>query len=313
MKHVQFHQHGAVDVLEIRESEVPNPESGQQLVKVTLAGVNFIDIYHRRGQYQVPMPSGIGIEGIGLTEAGQRVFWLNQLGSYSQYVIVSDHHLTPIPDSPLTDAQLLPLLCQGLTAHYLVDSAYPSRQGEIALVTAAVGGVGLLLIQLLKSRGVTVVACASTSERAEVAKHHGADFVGTYEELTDLVNAATHGKGVNVVYDSVGKDTFDRCLESLAPSGMYILYGAASGAVPPFDLMRLNSKSLGIRRPTLATYTASRTERERRLSNLIDDVQRGVLTYPDTKIYPLDAAKDAQELIESRRYSGKIGIAPWNL
>lgn len=313
MKHIQFHQHGAVDVLEIRDSEVPKPESGQQLVKVTLAGVNFIDIYHRRGQYQVPLPSGIGIEGIGLSEADERVFWLSQLGSYSQYVIVNDAQLTPIPNTSLTDAQLLPLLCQGMTAHYLVDSAYPSRQGEIALVTAAAGGVGLLLIQLLKNRDVTVIACASTSVRAKLAQKHGADFFGTYEQLTELVNEATHGKGVHVVYDSVGRDTFDRCLESLAPSGMYILYGAASGAVPPFDLMRLNSKSLGIRRPTLATYTASRAERERRLLDLIDDVRRGVLTYPDTKIYPLDEAKDAQELIESRKYSGKIGIAPWNL
>ena len=266
-----------------------------------------------RSQYPVPLPSGIGIEGIGLTEAGQRVFWLNQLGSYSQYMLVNDAHLTPIPNSSLTDAQLLPLLCQGLTAHYLADSAYLSRHGEIALVTAAAGGVGLLLIQLLKNRGVTVIACASTSDRAEVAKHHGADFFGTYEQLTELVNAATHGKGVNVVYDSVGKDTFDRCLESLALSGMYILYGAASGAVPPFDLMRLNSKSLGIRRPTLATYTASRAERERRLLDLIEDIRRENLIYPEAKVFPLDEASKAQELIESRRYSGKIGITPWNL
>lgn len=319
---MQFHQIGGPEVLSLEEisnqvaKKSVTGNKNRKEVRVLLAGVNFIDVYHRRGQYGLPLPSGIGIEGIGETADGDRVFWLSSLGSYSQYIDIDEEALTQLPRSSLTDEQILPLLCQGMTAHYLVDSAHSAKAGEVALVTAAAGGVGLLLIQLLKAKGVTVLAFASSVERAELARKHGADLVGTYSELNRIVGESRQNSGVdgvNVVYDSVGKDYFDLCLDSLAPAGMYVLYGGASGPVPPFDLMRLNSKSLAIRRPTLATYTATSTERIRRLTELISLAERGQLVYPEAKIFPLSQASQAHALIESRTYSGKIALDPWKI
>lgn len=315
MKAVRIHQTGGPEVLTVEQIRLdpPSAQSGQEAVKVLLAGVNFIDIYHRRGQYQLPLPTGIGIEGIGEVQGGQRVFWLNSLGSYAQELNISSASLTPMPNTHLSNQEILPLLCQGMTAHYLVDSAHQPQPGDFALVTAAAGGVGLLLIQLLVARKIRVIACASNVERATIARKHGAEFAGTYNQMEELVSRATSGIGVNVVYDSVGKDYFDRSLSLLAPSGMFILYGGASGPVPLFDLMRLNGKSLGIRRPTLATYTASAAERIRRLTDLIGLVETGKLRYPSTKVFPLEEAQAAQELIESRTHSGKIGLDPWKI
>ena len=315
MQSIRVFAPGAADVLKFTEVEIAEPERDQVQVKVSLAGVNFIDVYHRRGQYPIPMPeplgSGIGIEGIGELSDGRAVFWLSALGSYAQYINIPETQLTGLPESSLTNEEILPLLCQGMTAHYLVDSAYAVKEGEWALVTAAAGGVGLILTQLLKNRGAHVIALASTPERADIARGHGADLVGTYKQIKELTRQATNGAGVEVVFDSVGKDYFDECLEALAPAGMYILYGGASGPVPPFDLMRLNAKSLGIRRPTLATYSATAPERLRRLSELIKLTEGGKLRYPATKVFPLDRAQNAHELLESRTYSGKIGLDPW--
>lgn len=313
MKAIRVNQTGGPEVLTLADIELPAATSDFLRVKVELAGVNFVDVYHRRGQYQMTLPSGIGIEGIGSSPSGERFFWLSVLGSYAQELNIPKNSLTSLPTSRLTNEQLLPLLCQGMTAHYLVDSAYRVNSGETALVTAAAGGVGLLLVQLLTMRGVRVIACASTEARAQLAKDNGAHFVGTYEKLNHLVSEVTNGVGVNVVYDSVGKDYFDQCLDSLTPAGMYVLYGGASGPVPPFDLMRLNGKSLAIRRPTLATYTATPEERVRRLSELIVLAEKGALQYPAAKVFPLSKADAAHQLIESRTYSGKIGLDPWNL
>ena len=312
MKSIRFHQQGGPEVLQLEESELPVSRADEVLLKVDLAGVNFIDVYHRRGQYPLPMPSGIGIEGIGTVESGERFFWLSALGSYAQYVALPQDSLTVLPPTSLSDEELLPLLCQGMTAHYLMDAAYPAKTGEVALVTAAAGGVGMLLIQLLKHQGVKVIALTSSPERSKIASEYGADVVGLYSQMGELVRANSDG-GVNVVYDSIGKDYFDHCLDSLAPAGMYVLYGGASGPVPPFDLMRLNSRSLAIRRPTLSTYTADASSRERRLQALIALVESQSLRYPPAKIFSIGRSRQAHELIESRQYSGKIGIDPWKI
>ena len=313
MKAIRVNRTGGPEVLILADVELPAVTSDFLRIKVELAGVNFVDVYHRRGQYQMTLPSGIGIEGIGSSPSGERFFWLSVMGSYAQELNIPKSSLTSLPISRLTNEEVLPLLCQGMTAHYLVDSAYRVNSGETALVTAAAGGVGLLLVQLLSMRGVRVIACASTEARAQLAQEHGAHIVGTYEKLDQLVSEATNGVGVNVVYDSVGKDYFDQCLDALAPNGTYVLYGGASGPVPPFDLMRLNGKSLAIRRPTLATYTSTPEERVRRLSELIVLAEKGALQYPAAKVFPLSKADAAHQLIESRTYSGKIGLDPWSL
>jgi NADPH:quinone reductase len=317
MKSVRIFSHGGPDVLTSSDLELPAPSSEQVRIKIELAGINFIDVYHRRGQYPLPMTegvgSGIGIEGIGRAPNGERVFWLSALGSYAQEINLVTKDVTTLPKTKLDNDEVLPLLCQGLTAHYLVDSAFKVEEGQWALVTAAAGGVGLLLTQLLKIRGANVIALASTAERATLAKEHGADVVGTYSEIENLTSNATVGAGVDVVFDSVGKDYFDICLSSLTNSGMYVLYGAASGPVPPFDLMRLNSKSLAIRRPTLATYTATEAERVRRLSELISLTEEGHLRYPRTKVFSMTEVQSAHRLIESRTHTGKIGIDPWKI
>lgn len=313
MKAIRIEAVGGPEELRMVEIDSPKPASKEVLIYVELAGVNFIDVYHRRGQYQLPLPTGLGIEGIGRSEYGEKYFWLSAMGSYAQEITIPRKNLTAIPDSQLSNEELLPLLCQGMTAHYLSNSAYPAKTGEFALVTAAAGGVGMLLIQLLKEKGVRVIALTSSLERAQIATECGADYVGTYEEMSKLVNQVTSGTGVHVVYDSVGADAFDQCLDSLAHGGMYVLYGGASGPVPPFDLMRLNSRSLAIRRPTLATYTATESERNQRLTDLINFKLENKLKYPVTKIFPLNRAADAHNLIESRNYSGKIGLDPWKI
>lgn len=317
MKAIRVFTPGPADVLTLSDVSLPSPTQEQIPVKVSLAGVNFIDVYHRRGQYALPMPAsigtGIGIEGIGSLPQGEQVFWLSAIGSYAQEINVAESQLTKLPESTLSNEEILPLLCQGMTAHYLVDSAYSVQAGEWTLVTAAAGGVGLLLTQLLKVRGAKVIALSSTPERAQIALEHGADVVGTYDQMASLTTRATDGLGVNAVFDSVGKDYFDNCLETLAPAGMYLLYGGASGPVPPFDLMRLNAKSLAIRRPTLATYTSTASQRLVRLSELISLTESGKLRYPATKVFPLSEAQRAHELLESRRYSGKIGLDPWRI
>lgn len=316
MKAIRVHHTGGPQVLTLEELPSTTPEHDEEPIRVELAGVNFIDVYHRRGQYPLSTPFRIGIEGIGISQSGERFFWLNSPGSYAQELNVKKSALTQIPSaisSHLSNEELLPLLCQGMTAHYLADKAYPIHSGESALVTAAAGGVGLLLVQILKSKGARVIALASSHERAEIAREHGADYVGVYSQSAELLEEATGGAGVNVVYDSVGKDYFDQGLEALAPQGMYVLYGGASGPVPPFDLMRLNSRSLAIRRPTLAHYTATASERLQRFEELLALRNAGSLRYPKTKVFPITEAGLAHQLIESRTYSGKIGIDPWKI
>ncbi|MBM3691244.1 MAG: quinone oxidoreductase [Actinobacteria bacterium] len=322
MRSITFNRCGDSSVLQMIESETLSPAANEALVKVALAGVNFIDVYHRRGQYPLPLPSGIGLEGIGEIvsigkacddfKVGDRVFWTSALGSYAQYVNVPIDQLTVLePEIQLTNEQFLPLLLQGMTAHYLVNSSYPVTSEDTVLVTAAAGGVGQLVVQLLKNKGATVIACASNSNRAQYAKNLGADFVGTYDQIEALVNEATQGQGVEVVYDSVGKDYFDVCLSVIKDNGMYVLCGAASGPVPPLDLGRLNAKSLAVRRPMLASYTRTHADRLGRLNDLASFIEHGKLKYPEAKVFALADTQSAHDLIESRTYSGKIGLDPW--
>lgn len=321
-KIIKIQATGNSDVLQLSDESSSSPGKDQASVRVILAGVNFIDVYHRRGQYELPLPSRLGLEGIGEIieigaenidlKIGDTVFWTSTLGSYSQYINVPIDQLTRIDSkTKLNPDQILPLLLQGMTAHYLANSAYLVNKGDTALVTAAAGGVGQLLVQLLKAKGVKVVALASSIERANYAKNVGADFAGTYQDIADLVNEATSGTGVNVVYDSVGIDVFDYCLNSLAWKGMYVLYGAASGAVPPFDLMRLNAKSLSIRRPSLGAYTQNHAERFSRFNEMVELTLAGKLKFSAAKVFPFSQAKQAHDLIESRTYSGKIALDPW--
>lgn len=322
MRSITFNSCGDSSVLQMIESETLAPTANEALVKVVLAGVNFIDVYHRRGQYPLSLPSGIGLEGIGEIvslgktssefKVGDKVFWTSALGSYAQYVNVPIDQLTLIkPELQLSNEELLPLLLQGMTAHYLVNSSYPVTSEDTVLVTAAAGGVGQLVVQLLKDKAATVIACASNSERAQYAKNLGADFVGTYDQIAGLVAEVTKGLGVEVVYDSVGKDYFDVCLATLKDNGMYVLCGAASGPVPPLDLGRLSSKSLAIRRPTLGSYARTQDDRIARLEDLSNLIRAGKLKYPSAKVFPMKRSKEAQDLIESRTYSGKIAIDPW--
>ena len=313
MKAIRIHQTGGSEVLSLEDVSPALVGTDHIQISVELAGVNFLDVYHRRGQYPLPLPSGIGIEGIGHSHDGKRYFWLNILGSYAQEIIASKSSLTELPNSDLSNEEILPLLCQGMTAHYLVDGAYNASENDVAIVTAASGGVGLLLVQLLKARGSKVIALASTQERADFAKSLGADLAGTYTQVHQLITELTKSQGATVVYDSIGKDFFDQGLDSLAPSGFYMLFGGASGPVPPFDLMRLNSKSLAIRRPTLATYTATAEMRLRRLNELILLQKEGLLRYPPAKVFSISESSKAHQLIESRTYKGKIGIDPWKI
>lgn len=313
MKAIRIHQTGGSEVLSLENVSLPAPKGDQIQISVELAGVNFIDVYHRRGQYPLSLPSGIGIEGIGHSHDDKRYFWLNILGSYAQEIIAPTNSLTELPNTDLSNEELIPLLCQGMTAHYLVDGAYVASGKDVAIVTAASGGVGLLLVQLLKARGAKVIALASSAERANFAKSLGADVAGTYAQVQQLVAEFTNSHGVSIVYDSIGKDFFDHGLGSLAPSGFYMLFGGASGPVPPFDLMRLNSKSLAIRRPTLATYTATSDERLRRLNELISLREKGALRYPTTRVFSIAESTSAHQLIESRTFMGKIGIDPWKI
>ncbi|WP_066463365.1 quinone oxidoreductase family protein [Sanguibacter suarezii] len=317
---------GGPEVLELREIPVPVPGEGELLVRVAAAGVNFIDTYRRSGVYRIDYPSVLGSEGAGVvvdagpgTEGfavGDRVAWSDAPGSYAGYVVVPAERALAVPAQiDLEVAAALPL--QGLTAHYLATSTYPIRDGDQVLVHAGAGGVGLLLTQLAVARGARVVTTVSTEAKAELSRAAGAHHVINYRELTDLsaelpplVRAATEG-GAHVVYDSVGKDTFDASLASLRRRGMLVLCGGSSGQVPPFDIQRLNSSgSLYLTRPTLGDYTATRAELVERADELFDAVLAGRLSVRVGARFPLAEAAAAHAALEGRRTTGKVLLLP---
>jgi NADPH:quinone reductase len=323
MRAVVVHEHGGPGVLTAQEMPSPEPGPGQLLVDVAAAGVNFIDVYYRTGVYPLETPFIVGSEGAGLVTAigadvtgyqkGDHVAWaMVPAAGYAERVIVPATRAVPVP-AGIDDDTAAAVLLQGLTAHYLTRSTYPVRSGETALVHAAAGGVGLLLTQVLSAQGVRVIATTSTEEKAALAREAGAADVIRYdrEDVASEVSRLTDGHKVDVVYDGVGRATFDGSIDSLRPRGMFVLYGAASGPVAPVDPLLLLSKgSLFFTRPTLGHYVASRDELLERSRELFEWVASGALSGRVGARYTLDQARQAHEDLESRRTTGKSLIIP---
>jgi NADPH:quinone reductase len=322
MRVVVAERQGGPEVLSVTEHPTPEPGPGEVLVEVAAAGVNFMDIYQREGigNYRREPPFVLGAEGAGTVTAvgdgvtglrvGDQVAWASAPGSYAEQVVLPASRAVPVPAGvslPLAAAVIL----QGLTAHYLASSTYPVRAGDVAVVHAAAGGVGLLLTQLVKRRGGIVVATTSGGPKEALARAAGADYITGYGDFRAAVDQATGGAGAHVVYDGVGRDTFDHSLAALRPRGMMVLYGASSGQVPPFDLQRLNSGgSLFATRPTLAHYVASVEELRWRAGELFDLVASGELDVRIGGTYPLADAARAQDDLAARRTTGKLLLIP---
>ncbi|GAA0616687.1 quinone oxidoreductase [Kutzneria viridogrisea] len=322
MRAVQVQTTGGPEVLRAVEVDDPVAGEGQLLVEVAASGVNYIDTYHRTGVYPLPLPFTIGLEGAGTVVAvgegvtrfavGDRVAWASAPGSYAEKVAVPQDQAVAVPDGVALDVAAGAML-QGLTAHYLTASTYPVQAGDDVLVHAAAGGMGLLLTQLVKARGGRVIGTVSNAEKEKLAREAGADEVIRYTEVevAPEVRGLTGGEGVAVVYDGVGKDTFDASLDSLRVRGVLALYGAASGQVPPVDLQRLNSGgSLFVTRPSLGHHLRTREELEWRAGEVLGAVARGELTISIGARYPLSDARQAHEDLEGRRTTGKVLLQP---
>jgi NADPH2:quinone reductase len=313
-------QLGGPEVLVLAEQPDPVPAPGQVVVEVAAAGVNFIDIYRRSGVYKQPVPYVPGHEGAGTVTAvgdgvtefspGDHVAWNDGPGSYAQQAAVDTAALVPVP--PGIDLKVAgAVMLQGLTAHYLCRSTFPVGAGTVTVVHAAAGGVGLLLTQMIKDLGGTVIATTSSAAKAELAGQAGADHVTSYEEFPQVVKGVTGGRGADVVFDGVGRDTFDASLSALRPRGMMVLYGGSSGQVPPVDPQRLNSGgSLYLTRPTLANYVADRGELLWRASDVFGWIGQGQLSVRIGAEYPLAGAPLAQEDLAARRTTGKLVLIP---
>ncbi|WP_131104221.1 quinone oxidoreductase family protein [Ornithinimicrobium sufpigmenti] len=323
MRAVIVERTGGPEVLTLVEQETPEPGAGEVRVDVAAGGVNFIDIYQRSGAYPLPLPFVAGSEGAGTVSAlgpdvegvsvGDRVAWAMVPGTgYAEQVVVPAGRLVPVPEGVELETAAAAML-QGMTAHYLVNSTFPAQQGQTALVTAAAGGVGLLLCQLLRAKGVRVIGTVGSPEKAELAKANGADEVVLYrqEDLVETVERLTSDEGVDVVYDGVGKDTFDAGLRLLRPRGMMVLFGAASGPVPPVDPQSLNAGgSLFLTRPSLAHYAADREELLWRAADVLGAIAGGELTIQVGGRYPLAEAQQAHEDLEGGRTTGKLLLIP---
>ncbi len=301
---------------------VPSPKPNEALVEIKATGVNFIDVYFREGRYPAQLPFVNGQEAAGVVvetgsevtnvQRGDRVAYTSALGSYAQYAAVPADRLVKIPDE-LDFEQAAAAMLQGMTAHYLLYSTYPLKKGETALIHAAAGGVGLLLVQMAKRIGARVIGTAGTQEKAQLARDAGADecIVYTEADFETETQRLTGGKGVEVVYDGVGKATFAKDLNVLRPRGYLVLFGGASGAVPPFDLIQLSQKgSLFITRPTLVHYTATREELEWRANDVLQMIARGELKLRIHKTYPLADAAAAHRDLEGRKTTGKLLLIP---
>ncbi|MCS6804068.1 MAG: quinone oxidoreductase [Acidobacteriota bacterium] len=322
MKAIRVHEFGGIEALRLEDIPLPEPGRGEARVKLHASGVNYIDIYHRTGLYKSPLPFTPGMEGAGVVDAlgadvtdvrvGDRVAYAMSQGSYAEYAIVAAWKLVPLPEG-LDFSTAAAALLQGMTAHYLTHSTYPLKPGDTALVHAAAGGTGQLLVQMAKQRGARVVGTVSTEEKAALAKAAGADDVILYTQ-TDFaqeVKRLTEGRGVEVVYDSVGQATFDKSLDCLKPRGYLVLFGQSSGPVPPFDPGLLSAKgSLFLTRPTLAHYTATRQELQQRANDVFSWVRDGRLKLRIERTFPLAEAAEAQRQLEERKTSGKLLLIP---
>lgn len=323
MHAIRFERTGGPEVLELVELDLPAPGPTEVLVELAAAGVNFIDTYHRSGLYAVPLPSGIGVEGAGTIVAvgdevdrfqpGDRVaWWVRDLGSYASHAVLEADRIVPVPDD-LDLEHAASLMLQGMTAHYLSHSTAPLGSDDTVLVYAAAGGVGRILVQLAKRRGARVLACTSTEEKAAQVRALGVDEVIFYRDvdIPQAVRELTDGQGVDVVYDSVGADTWEDSLDSLRPRGLCVFYGNASGPVPPLDLALLAQKgSLFVTRTTLAHHLSTRDELLWRTSSLFDLHRSGQLEVLIHGRYPLAEAAQAQSELESGTTAGKLLLIP---
>jgi NADPH2:quinone reductase len=322
MKAIRIHEHGGPEELRLEELPTPEPGDGQALVNVEAVGVNFVEIYQRSGAYKMSLPATLGSEGAGTVAAlgkgargvavGERVAWTNVPGSYATHALVPANRLVRLT-AGLSARDGAAAMLQGLTAHYLAFSMGALEAGDACLVHAAAGGVGQLLCQMLKMQGVRVIGTVSTEAKAKVAREAGADDIIRYTELDfeTETRRLTDGEGVRIVYDGVGKDTFDKSLNVLRPRGALVLFGQASGAVPPFDPQALNARgSLWLTRPSLVHYIASDAELRQRSDELLGWIAAGKLRVRVDRTYPLAQAADAHRALAGRETMGKILLIP---
>jgi NADPH2:quinone reductase len=322
MKAILVPKTGGVEVLAFTDVPDPKPKPNEAIVKIAASGVNFIDVYFREGRYPITPPFIVGQEASGVVsevgsdvkgfKPGDRVAYTGITGAYAEYEAVPADRLVRVP-AGITDHQAAAALLQGMTAHYLTRSTYPLKPGDIALVHAASGGVGLLLVQMAKALGARVIATVSTEEKAKLAREAGADDVIFYttQDFEVETKRLTDGKGVHVIYDGVGKTTFDQDLNVLRPRGYLALFGASSGAVPPFDLNRLAQKgSLFITRPTLVHHIASHEELQQRAGDVLNMIASGKLKLRIEHLYALKDAQQAHRDLEGRKTTGKLLLIP---
>jgi len=322
MKAIQVKKTGGPEALELVDIPVPQAKPNEAVVKVAAAGVNFIDAYHREGRYPVPLPFVIGQEGAGTVSSvgaevktvkeGDRVAWAGVTGSYAEYAVVPAERLVKVP-SGVTDREAAATMLQGMTAHYLAYTTFPLKRGDTALVHAAAGGVGLLLVQMAHNIGVRVIGTVSTEEKARLAREAGADEIIFYtkDDFESETKRLTENKGVDVVYDSVGKTTFVKGLNVLRPRGMMVLFGGSSGPAPALDPIVLTQKgSLFLTRPSMNQYVATRAELEMRANALFEMIADKKLKLRIEHIYPLQEAQQAHRDLEGRKTTGKLLLIP---
>jgi len=322
MRAIEIRKTGAPEVLELADLERPDPKAGEVLVKIEAAGVNFIDTYLREGRYPAPLPFipgqeaagvvasvGHGVEGFSV---GDRVAWAGTRGAYAQFACVPATGLLHVPEDISADVAAAAML-QGITAHYLAHDTYAIKAGDTVLIHAGAGGVGLLLTQIAKMLGARVITTVSTEAKAELSRGAGSDHVILYtqQNFAEEVKRITDGDGLPAVYDSVGKTTFEDSLKCLRPRGLMVLFGASSGAVPPFDLIRLSTAgSLYVTRPTMKDYILTRAELERRAADLFGWIAQGKLNVRIGHRYPLAEAAQAHRDLEGRKTTGKVLLIP---
>ncbi len=322
MQAIRIHQVGAPETMQLEEVPQPEPARGETRIRLEAIGVNYIDTYHRTGLYPLGLPFTPGIEGAGVVEkvgpavedvqVGDRVAFANSLGAYSEEKVVAAKGLAKLPEG-MDSRTAAAAMVQGITAHYLTRSTFPLGPGHKVLIHAAAGGVGLLLVQLAKRFGATVFGTVSSPEKAEASKAAGADHAILYTQtnFADEVERLTNGEGVDVVYDSVGKETYERSLACLMPRGMLVLYGNASGPVPPIDPLALaKGGSIFLTRPTVAHYIRDREEFLGRVDEIFSWIQSGELRLTVDRTLPLSEAAEAHRLLESRKTKGKLLLVP---
>jgi len=325
MKAVRVLRYGGPEVLELEESPTPAPGPGQVLVRVVAAGVNFTDLLYRAGRRQFvqgTLPLRLGVEGAGVIEAlgpeaadlepGDAVCWVRVPGAYATHAIVDADRLVPLP-SGLSCEEAATVVFQGVTAHYLSSTTYPLGSGDVCLIHAAAGGVGRLLCQMAKMRGARVIAAVSSESKCQIAREAGADeaLLWNRRDFVDTVRRLAGGGGVSVVYDSIGRDTFETSLDCLAPRGTLVSYGVASGPIPPFDPVQLGEKgSLGLRLPRLLDHVATREDYVRRVSDVLEWARAGRLRTRLERTYKLEEAAEAHRAMEAGGAVGKLLLLP---